>query len=50
MEGRPLPKPAREPEQKVVDLREALRLSARQSERKIDKKPKSTRGKMRKAG
>ncbi|MCD2178131.1 non-homologous end joining protein Ku [Rhizobium sp. C1] len=50
MEGRPLPKPDREPEQKVVDLREALRLSALQSERKSDTKPKSTRGKMRKAG
>ena len=49
MEGRELPKAAPEPERKVIDLREALRLSAKQDEGSTkDKRP--GRGKTRRAG
>lgn len=48
MEGRELPKAAPEPERKVIDLREALRLSAKQDEgRTKDKRP--ARGNTRRA-
>lgn len=49
MEGRKLPKAKPEPERKVVDLREALRLSAKQSDAR-GKKSQSARAKTRKAG
>lgn len=49
MEGRELPKAAPEPERKVIDLREALRLSAKEDEGRTKDK-RTARGKTRKAG
>jgi DNA end-binding protein Ku len=49
MEGRELPKAKPEPERKVIDLREALRLSAKESDGR-GKSVHSARGKTRKAG
>lgn len=49
MEGRDLPKAKPEPERRVIDLREALRLSAKESDGPA-KSAHSARGKTRKAG
>ena len=49
MEGRELPKAKPEPERKVIDLREALRLSAKESDGS-SKRARRTGGKTRKAG